>query len=141
MAFPAMWINSSRISLWREITRPPFLQQRACCRVKGASHPSHFCGRSGGTSPYVLYVLYVLYAYIYAGRLISFSINNNLKNVQICHSILQYIHSYEVSLCSAYARGYLVGYNYFSILHCRGSENKPSVVNDKSQLQRSLSVY
>jgi hypothetical protein len=29
-AFPARCTSSSRISLWQNITRPPFLQQRAC---------------------------------------------------------------------------------------------------------------
>jgi hypothetical protein len=30
-AFPAKCTSSSRISLWRKITSPPFLQPRACC--------------------------------------------------------------------------------------------------------------
>ena len=44
--------SSSLISLWRRITRPPFLQVRPCATLKVASHPSHFFGRSGGVRAY-----------------------------------------------------------------------------------------
>ncbi len=44
--------NSSLISLWRRITRPPFLQDSPCATLNVASHPSHFFGRSGGVRAY-----------------------------------------------------------------------------------------
>ena len=43
--------NSSRQSLCRMMTSPPFLHVRACSTVKVAPHPSHTLGRFFGVSP------------------------------------------------------------------------------------------
>ena len=51
-ALPARSATPSRSSLWRAVTRPPFLQSRAWLMVNLASHPSQCDGRSGGSSPY-----------------------------------------------------------------------------------------
>ena len=50
-AFPARCTNSSHISMCLKIMRPPFLQPRACCKVKLASQPSQVVGRSGEVMP------------------------------------------------------------------------------------------
>jgi hypothetical protein len=53
-AFPARCTSSSHIVLWQKITRPPFLQPRACCKVNWASQLSQLSRRSGGAMPYLI---------------------------------------------------------------------------------------
>ena len=37
------FFEESRIMLWRKVTKPPFLQDKACCKSKCAPH-AHFSG-------------------------------------------------------------------------------------------------
>ncbi len=48
---PTKWTSLSHILLWQKIMRPPFLQPRACCRVKGALQPLQEAGRLDGVMP------------------------------------------------------------------------------------------